>query len=219
LLILRNFATLRIKGYGRIAASKEISRQWHEGKGTHLARRVRVLAHHYQLFEQLPAEKRGGNRGRSLFNDEQVQAASRAYLMGLATGEVTPKRFRRALNEQILPSLGIELEKGLSERTALRWLVKLGWRNTKLKKGVYMDGHERCDVKEYRQEVFLPSMAKYEQAMAKWNLIGSELEREDPVLGPGEKRIVPIFQDESSFHANEYRQNIWYAQQTLYPSE
>jgi hypothetical protein len=93
LLVLRNFATLRIKGYGRMAASKDIARQWHEGSGAHFARRVRVLARHYQLFEQLPAEKRGGDHGRSLFNDEPVQAAARAYLMSLETGEVTPKRF------------------------------------------------------------------------------------------------------------------------------
>ncbi|KAJ7598006.1 hypothetical protein C8J56DRAFT_1021954 [Mycena floridula] len=35
LLILRNFATLRLKGEGRMAASEEISRQWHEGEGLH----------------------------------------------------------------------------------------------------------------------------------------------------------------------------------------
>jgi hypothetical protein len=121
-------------------------------------------------------------------------------------------RFQRALNEHILLSLGIELkDNGLSERTARRWLVKLGWRNTRLKKGVYMDGHEREDVREYRNNKFLPLMAEYEKAMVKWNLVNSELKREDPILGPGEKRIVPVFQDESSFHANEYKQNLWCA--------
>jgi hypothetical protein len=54
LLLLHNFSTLRIKGVGRITASREIARQWHEGEGTHFARQVRILARHYQLFEQLP---------------------------------------------------------------------------------------------------------------------------------------------------------------------
>ena len=129
--------------------------------------------------------------------------------MSLATGEVTSTKFQHALNEQILPSLRIELRDGLSERTARQWLVKLGWRNTKLKKGIYMDGHERQDMKEYRNDTFLPLMAKYEKSMVKWTLVGVELKREDPVLEPGEKRIVPIFQDESLFHANKYKQNIW----------
>jgi len=191
-----------------MAASKEIAQQWREGKGAHFARQVRALARHYQLFEQLPVEKRGGDCGRSLFNDEQVQMALRAYLTNLATGKATPKRFQCALNERILPSLGIELRAGLSVRTAQRWLVKLGWQNRRLTKGVYMDGHKREDVKTYRQDVFLPKMAEYERMMVKWMLVGSELKREDPILGPGEKRIVPIFQDESSFHANEYKQTL-----------
>jgi len=136
--ILRNFATLRIKGRGRMAASEDIAQQWHEGKGVHFSRRVRFLARHYQLFEQLPVEKRGGNRGHSLLNNEQVQSASRAYLTSLVTGEVTPSKFQRALNERILPTPGLELKGGLSERTAARWLVKLGWRSTKLKKGIIL---------------------------------------------------------------------------------
>lgn len=118
--ILRNLATLRIKGRGRMAASKDIARQWHEGEGVHFARRVRSLARHYQLFEQLPVEQRGGDRGRSLLNNEQVQSASRAYLTSLGTGEVTPSKFQRALNERIFPTLGLELKGGLSERTAGR---------------------------------------------------------------------------------------------------
>ncbi|PBK80390.1 hypothetical protein ARMGADRAFT_1092278 [Armillaria gallica] len=56
LLILRNFATLRIKGFKRIEASLNIARQWHEGEGCHFAHRVCTLAQHYQLFEQLPEE-------------------------------------------------------------------------------------------------------------------------------------------------------------------
>jgi hypothetical protein len=139
--------------------------------------------------------------------------------MSLVTGKVTPKKFWCALNEHIFPSLGIELRKGLSECMAQRWLVKLGWQNTRMKKGVYMDRHERQDVKTYWQDVFLPKMAKYKQAMVKWNLVRSELKHEDPILGPGEKRIVPIFQDESLFHANEYKQTIWCAPETLHANE
>ena len=41
LLILRNFATLRLKGYRIIPASMEIARQWHEKEGHHFARKVR----------------------------------------------------------------------------------------------------------------------------------------------------------------------------------
>lgn len=60
LLIISDFATLRIKGVSQTQASLEIVRQWHEGQGNWFAWRVRALAGHYQIFEALPIEKRGG---------------------------------------------------------------------------------------------------------------------------------------------------------------
>jgi len=71
-LILRNFATPQTKGLGRMATSQQIALQWHKGKGTYFAHQIRVLAHYYQRYEQLPVEKQGGDGGRSLLNDEQV---------------------------------------------------------------------------------------------------------------------------------------------------
>jgi hypothetical protein len=151
LLLIRNFATLRLKDRGRIEASLEIACQWHEGEGVHFARRVRALARHYQVFEQLPVEQRGGQENAlSPLKDERLQLAARQWLTAQNVGQITPQRFRHALNNTILPSLNINLVKPLCEWTARRWLLKLGWQWTRLKKGVYMDGHERDDVKSYR---------------------------------------------------------------------
>ena len=97
-----------------------------------------------------------------MLKDEQVQVAMRAHLSSMPMGKVTPKEFHCALNEWILPSLRFALKDGLSERTAQRWLVSLGWWHTRVKKGVYMDGHERPDVVEYWNNVFLPLMASFE---------------------------------------------------------
>ena len=44
---------------------------------------------------------------------------------------------------------GIRKE-SISNRTALRWLERLGWSFGKLKNGMYLDGHERLDMVEYR---------------------------------------------------------------------
>ncbi len=193
LAILRNFATLCIKGVRRIAASEEIVQQWHEGSGIHFAHQIRFVAHHYQLFEQLPAEKRGRDRGRSLLDDEEIQVAARTHLSSLPMGEVTPKWFHHTLYERILLSLGWMLGKLLSERTVRRWLIKLGWRRTMLRKGVYMDGHERPDVVQYRVNTFLPLMALQEKKMVEWIANGSELVCVDLKLGPGEKRVIMVF--------------------------
>jgi hypothetical protein len=74
LLVLSSFATLRLKGTSRMGASMEIAWQWHEGNGLWYSHRIRALARHYQIFEQLPREKRGGARGsQSFLHDESVE--------------------------------------------------------------------------------------------------------------------------------------------------
>ena len=55
--LLRNFATLRLKGLRRMEASQEIACQWHKGKGTYFAHQICDLACHYQVFEQLQQER------------------------------------------------------------------------------------------------------------------------------------------------------------------
>lgn len=208
LLIISNFATLRIKGDSRTKASLEIARQWHEGQGNWFARRVRALARHYQIFEKLPIEKRGGARkSRSWLYDEQVRTRTRDWLTSQKTGEVTPCRLRHAVNEIILPELNINLSKGISERTARRWLIKLGWRRTVVRKGVYMDGHERADVVEYRNNIFLPAIAQFEKLMAKYE--GPELKKIMPDIKEGQKQIIVQYHDECCFHVNDEARNLW----------
>jgi hypothetical protein len=44
LMLIRSFASLRLKGFNRIPASMEIARQWHEKDGTYFARCIQALA-------------------------------------------------------------------------------------------------------------------------------------------------------------------------------
>ncbi|KAF9502709.1 hypothetical protein BS47DRAFT_1464248, partial [Hydnum rufescens UP504] len=70
-----------------------------------------------------------------------------------------------------------------------------------------MDGHERPDVVEYCDKIFLPAMENYEWCMAQYN--GENLDQKEPNLQPGEKRIIAQFHDESCFHANEFKKSAW----------
>ena len=102
-----------------------------------------ALARHYQTFEWLPIARHGGSaNAHSWLHDEAVEKRTREYLTALPTGKVTPRILQQALESTIFPDLGIHLKKPLSEQTAWRWLIKLGWRRTLVKKGVYMDGNE-----------------------------------------------------------------------------
>ena len=96
-----------------------------------------------------------------MLKDEQVQMAARVHLSSVPIGEVTPRQFHKALNDQILLTLRLVVKNGLSECMAQRWLLALGWRRTRVKKGVYMDSHERPDIIKYQDNNFLPLMVSY----------------------------------------------------------
>ena len=80
-----------------------------------------------------------------------------------------------------------------------------------------MDGHERPDMVSYWMDSFLPLMAQYEERMVHWVTDGPDLVCIDPKLGPDNKRIIVVFQDESCFHVNEYKADIWCALRLLIP--
>ena len=68
----------------------------------------------------------------------------------------------REVNQTIIPALGLDLGKTtISENCARRWLKKLGYELTTVKKGIYVDGHECPDVVEYCK-TFLAKIAKNE---------------------------------------------------------
>ncbi len=132
-----------------------------------------------------------------------------AHLSSLPTGKVTPKQFHHTLHEQILLSLRQMLRKPLSEHTVRQWLIKLGWRCTMLRKGMYMDGYERPDVVQYQVNTFLPLMALHEKRMVEWITNGFKLVFINPKLGPDEKRVIVVSQNKSAFHVNEYKAEAW----------
>jgi hypothetical protein len=50
-------------------------------------------------------------------------------------------------------------------RTARRWLEKLGFKYGTVRKGVYIDGHERPDVVSYRKNVFIHKWKEIERRL------------------------------------------------------
>ena len=69
----------------------------------------------------------------------------------------------RAINEEILPWLLSVPKQTISRRTVYRWLKRLGFTPKVKKKGVYINGHEREDVIEYRTKIFLPLIQEFDQ--------------------------------------------------------
>lgn len=80
--------------------------------------------------------------------------------------KITPTKLQRHVNTIIIPGLGLDLNGSkISEWCARRWLQKLGYDVTEVKKGVYVDGHERPDVVEYRKK-FIAEIKANDQYVA-----------------------------------------------------
>jgi len=111
------------------------------------------------------------------------------------------------INQTIIPALGLDLGKTtISENCARRWLKKLGYELTTVKKGIYVDGHERADVVEYRK-AFLAKIAENEHLRNQYD--DATLDVIPPSLPGGQRKHIPIHHDESIFRPNELRQKVW----------
>ena len=91
-------------------------------------------------------------------------------------------------------------------RTARRWLKNLGILHGRYTKGVYIDGHEREDVVRYRNEIFLPQWRQHQRRF----VVFEEDDSWKPPSGllEGEKPLVFITHDESTFNANDGKRQL-----------
>ena len=159
---------------GRIEASLLVAESNHPTRdGKTLARKIRASFLYYRTHRSLLIETRGGKQqNRSYLDNEDVFRACRTWLLAQKLATITPKRFRYALNTEIMPRLLALAKKSkkpllgkttgtrnnpgkkpkewkpLGKTATYKWLNRLGFYATKEKKGVYIDGHKRADVIE-----------------------------------------------------------------------
>jgi len=89
---------------------------------------------------------------------------------------------------------------------------KLGFKWKEYRKAVYNDGHERDNVRKYRDEVFLPILESYKDRLVTWY----ENLQEEPnyALESGEEHpLIFITQDACTFNANDGTHYLWVHQE------
>ena len=112
-------------------------------------------------------------------NDPKADCLS--FLRGSPVGSVNILMFKNFLENELLPG------REVSTSTVGRFLNGLGYAFTRLKKGMYIDGHERKDVIKYRVD-FLNFIFEYEKSMAKYS--GDDMEDvELTILPPGKNNM------------------------------
>jgi hypothetical protein len=106
-----------------------------------------------------------------------------------------------------------DIEKMISSRACRRWLNKeagLSWLESR--KGIFLDGHERQDVVHYRQNVFIPALKNLSLNFIPWDVWRAAIHDESQwirVAPTDQHFLVPVFQDECTYHSNDGRHHIW----------
>jgi len=178
---------------------------------------VRTWAAVYLKTGEIIPFKQGKHvKTKTIISDEAVQAFLREELRKIPDLERTPKKFHDLLVKgepdkvpPIPPLLaGIyNAPDRICESTARIWMLTLGFKASVMSKGFYTDGHNRIDVIDARK-VFLDKMQTLEARMRVYH--GDTMEEfTDPVLKPGEQRLVLITHDESTFYCNEGKRWVW----------
>ena len=120
-----------------------------------------------------------------------------------------PQGSMKHLQLEHFPQIQIKAGKGVSLHTAHRWLHREGFKYTEHKKSLYFDGHERPDVVEYRQNVFLPVMAQHCRRMVEYVVGDVEKEVLTQPANFVERRLVLVAHDEMTAQANNADSKSW----------
>lgn len=94
----------------------------------------------------------------------------------------------------------------ITASTAIHWLKKLSFEWKEVRKGVYIDGHEKPEVVSYCQQYFLPKGKDLKKRMPKW-LPSGELDHTP--LPAGERLLIPCAYNECTFHSNDGVHHRW----------
>jgi transposase len=155
------------------------------------------------------SESYKGKHARAfVLDDEECKSKALLWLRQHAYSKVQPAmtsaRFAHWVNEELLPNshLNPGFPRSVTPRTASKWLHALGFSPTPYRKGVYVDGHEREDVVEYR-EMYLRKMEILESTHLPPPPC-EDADFEENIGNPAaQRKLVLLYHDESCFHANE----------------
>jgi hypothetical protein len=184
-MVIRNGRN-HIEASERAAESQQFAAKWG-------GRLVRRWVKKWVTVRELPGSSRGSHtKVYSILEDPAIRAELRSYLrtnkwsmdpaklskyiqttsIPLAADkyvrhlvdEEMPRGLKKYLELELFPRIHYRaVGKGVTLETARQFLHKEGFRFTEHKKSLYYDGHERPDVVEYRQNVFLPAMEKHRE--------------------------------------------------------
>ncbi|KAJ7439833.1 hypothetical protein FB451DRAFT_1059297, partial [Mycena latifolia] len=124
------------------------------GNGAWMLRRLRQWAIAFMKDETNLPNAEYGKFNSSVLEDEDLSQEIHLHLQSLGPFISAQDVVNYMSSEEMKSRLN--LKHGISLRTAQRWMKQMKYRWQSEPKGMYSNGHEREDVVDYRQNVFLP---------------------------------------------------------------
>jgi hypothetical protein len=182
------------------------------GRGSYFARKLREWTRNYIDDRTCLPVNVYGTWSESLLDHEDLRQELNMHLQSVGK-YVTANNLMEYMARTDVKQRW-KTKRDISHSTAKRWMHELGYRWTFQPGGQYVDGHERLDVVNYRQNVFLPAMNEIEFKIRAWKN-GTDEEFKpwphdvDDGPRPFQDRTVIWFHDESTFYANDRRKVGW----------
>ena len=147
------------------------------------------------LIKDIITSNRGHHpKSLTLMACKEFQKDARQFVHKNACVKGQPNLTSRDFAEWVKANWGHDI----ADDTARRWLHKLGFNQQRYGKGVYFDGHEREDAVASRER-FLDLMTVADQRAY----------NSSNVLCEGEKPILRVYHDETTFYTNTYQTFYW----------
>ncbi|KAJ6533469.1 hypothetical protein B0H10DRAFT_1763261, partial [Mycena sp. CBHHK59/15] len=124
------------------------------GNGAWMSRRIREWTIAFMKDENNLPTAEYGKFNASVLEDEDLAQEIHLHLQTLGPFICAQDVVNFMSSEEMKTRLN--LKHGISLRTAQNWMKRMQYRWKSEPKGMYSDGHEREDVVNYRQNVFLP---------------------------------------------------------------
>ena len=197
--ILKTLSFL-MQGVGKVASAEKAS-ECISGRSSRTGRCILNWTNIYLETMELPVSFQGKHQKTvSLLRDEDVVARVLQWLRESSKVNRCPEKLCVWINDVLLPELvGSEVQ-SISVRRVRDLMNSLGYKYGVWKKGVYIDGHERDDVVQYR-DAFLSRMIPLMDRMVWWD--GDEMEHSLERLNIEDSQIVWVSHDESVYYSND----------------
>jgi hypothetical protein len=207
-----------LDGKGIMETSINVSRYcFSKPPNSYRCRILRVWAKTFYGEREFKVSAQGKHpKTQSIIEVPEVKDYFKTELRALHFQKRTPSTFQTILRERLLDYVSsefpdLEVPESVCLETARNWMHYLGYKPELKKKGFYVDGHEREDVVRHRQE-YVPRMLGYQDRMRQFDEVTMEplIPLHVPLLLPdGQKELVWLYHDESTFYANDGSHMIW----------